>query len=101
MESSWPPDCVTEIAEVAKCDAHRDSRNFQKSPRNILEVLGSPAADRVDKVDSPAAGKDTRQVVLVEVAVRIVGRPRLAVPLVAVVDLRQASGAMCSHNSSI
>ena len=68
---------------------------------DILEVLGSPAADRVDTVDSPAAGKDTRQVVLVEVAVRIVGRPRLAVPLVAVVDLRQASGAMCSHNSSI
>jgi hypothetical protein len=41
VESSWPPDCVTEIAEVAKCDAHRDSRNFQKSPRNLLEVLGT------------------------------------------------------------
>jgi hypothetical protein len=68
---------------------------------DILEVLGSPAADRVDTVDSPAAGKDTRQVVLVEVVVRIVGRPRLAEPLVAVVDLRQAFGAMCSHNLSI
>ena len=54
---------------------------------DILEVLGSPAVDRVDKVDSPAAGKDMRQVVPAEVAVRIVGRPRLAVPLVAVVDL--------------
>jgi hypothetical protein len=68
---------------------------------DILEVLGRSAADRVDTVDSPAAGKDMRLVVLVEVAVRIVGRPRLAVPLVAVVDLRLASGAMCSHNSSI
>ena len=64
---------------------------------DILEVLGSLA---VDRVDSPAAGKDTRQVVPAEVAVRIV-EPRPAVPLVAVVGLQQASDAMCSHNSNI
>ena len=67
---------------------------------DILEVLGSPAVDRVDKVDSPAAGKDMRQVVPAEVAVRIV-EPRPVVPLVAVVGLQQASDAMCSHNSNI
>lgn len=68
---------------------------------DILEALDNPAADKVDTVDSPAAGMDTRQVVPVEGAVRIVGPLRLAVPLEAVVDLRQASDAMCSHNSNI
>lgn len=65
----------------------------------ILEVLGNPAADKADKVGIPAADMGTRQVAPAEVAVRIV--EHVAAPLVAVVDLQQASDATCSRSLCI
>lgn len=66
---------------------------------DIPAALDTPAADKVDREDIPAAGMDTRQVAPVEVVVRIAAQP--AAPSVEVVDLRQASDARCSHSSYI
>lgn len=65
---------------------------------DILEALGNPAADKADTVGIPAADMGTRQVAPAEVAVRIV--EHVAAPLV-VVDLQQASDAMCLRSSCI
>ncbi len=62
-------------------------------------ALDTPAADKVDREGILAADMDMRQVVPVEVVVRIAAQP--AAPSVEAADLRQASDARCSHSSNI